>query len=182
MINTRVEKADVEAARAKVVQVEKSIEGTKVLIAETYIRSPLDGLVAAKQMEAGEMVKQDSIIMTLITVSKVFVSLNVNEGVAQSVRTGQKVTFTADALGSTPFTGTVDRIVPLLDSKTRTLEIKALVNNPGIKLLPGMFVRAKIISGILKNAITVPLTSLLKREGASGELYLVRKISRSGSR
>ncbi len=175
IINTRIEKADLEAARAKVVQVEKSIEGTKTLIAETYIRSPLDGLVAAKQMETGEMVKQDSIIMTLITVSKVFVSLNVNESMAQSIRTGQKVTFTADALGATPFSGTVDRIIPVLDSKTRTLEIKALVHNSGMKLLPGMFVRAKIITGILKNSITVPLASILKREGDSGELYLVRE-------
>jgi multidrug resistance efflux pump len=110
MINTRVEKADVEAARAKVIQVEKSIEGTKTLIAETYIRSPLNGLVAAKLMESGEMVKQDSILMTLITVSKVFVSLNVNEGMAQSVQSARN--YSRRCTRPTRYCGTVDRIIP----------------------------------------------------------------------
>ena len=59
--------------------------------------------------------------------------------------------------------------------KTRTLEVKALVENPGSKLLPGMFARAKIITGKAADCITVPLGALLTRDGEKGELFLVKK-------
>lgn len=174
-INTKIEKAELEAARSRITQVEKSIESTKIMIGETYIRSPLNGLVAAKSMEAGEMVKADSVIATLIHIARVYLSMNVSEKDAKNIHTGQKVLFTADAFEGVDFSGNVLRSTPVLDMKTRTLEVKALVENPGSKLLPGMFARAKIITRKAADCITVPLGALLTRDGEKGELFLVKK-------
>lgn len=174
-INTKIEKAELEASRSRITQVEKSIESTKTMLSETYIRSPLNGLVAAKSMEAGEMVKADSIIATLIHIAKVYLSMNVNEKDTKYIRTGQKVRFTVDAFEGIDFSGGIARSTPVLDMKTRTLEVKALVTNPGNKLLPGMFARAKIITGTAADCITVPLGALLTRDGEKGELFIVKK-------
>ncbi|HPQ55257.1 MAG TPA: efflux RND transporter periplasmic adaptor subunit, partial [Spirochaetota bacterium] len=174
-INTKIEKAELEAARSRITQVQKSIESTKIMLGETYIRSPLNGLVAAKSMEAGEMVKADSVIATLITISQVYLSMNVSEKDTKNIRTGQKVHFTVDAFEGVNFSGRVARSTPVLDMKTRTLEVKAIVANPGNKLLPGMFARAKIITGTAADCITVPLGALLTRDGEKGELFLVKK-------
>jgi membrane fusion protein (multidrug efflux system) len=91
-------------------------------------------------MEAGEMVREDSVIATVIDISKVYISMNLNEKEVRRVKKGQSVRFTADALGdSRAFSGNVETITPLLDSKSRTLEVRAIIENPGRELLPGMF-------------------------------------------
>ena len=173
-INTKVERAELEASRSKVFQMEKSVESTRILLRETSIRSPINGLVAFKNMEAGEMVKDDSIIATLVDISRVFIAMNVNEGDITRVRPGQHVIFTVDAIGDTSFKGRIDRITPVLDTKTRTIEVKAIVDNPGNRLLPGMFVRARIVVDSAVRLV-IPLASLVKKDGSRGEVYLVKK-------
>jgi RND family efflux transporter MFP subunit len=174
-INTKIEKAELEAARSKIRQVEQSIQSTRTLITETYIRSPLTGVVASKNMEAGEIVKNDSIIFIIMDISKVYLSLNINEKESRQISKGQDVTFTADAFPDEKFSGSVSRITPVLDVKTRTMEIKVQVPNPGQRLLPGMFARAKITLGKKANAIIAPLSSLITKENNSGEVYIVKK-------
>ncbi len=174
-INTKMEKAELEAARSKIRQVEQGIQSTRVLISETWIRSPLTGVVAVKNMEAGEIVKNDSVIATVMDISKVFLSLNISEKDSKSIKEGQEVNFTADAFSGEMFSGRIARITPVFDVKTRTFEIKALVPNPGMRLIPGMFARAKIITGKKNGALLVPPSSLVSRGAAAGEVYLVKQ-------
>ncbi|MCX7679653.1 MAG: efflux RND transporter periplasmic adaptor subunit [Spirochaetes bacterium] len=174
-INTKIEKAEVDAALSKINQVTQIIESTKKLIQETYIRAPISGIVALKNMEVGEIVKRDSIIATVIDISSVFLSLNVGETEVKHIREGQNVLFTADAFHNEEFRGKIARIVPVLDSKTRTFEIKALVPNSDMRLLPGMFARAKIIIEKKENAILIPAHALITRSENEGEILLVKK-------
>lgn len=174
-INTKMEKAEVDAALSKINQVRQVIASTKKLIEETYIRSPLTGVAALKNMEVGEIVKNDSVIATVMDISKVFVSLNIGETEAKLLREGQEVSFTADAFGDEIFRGKIARITPVLDSKTRTFEIKALVANPGMRLLPGMFARAKIVIEKKPNALLIPPEALISRNGVEGEVLLMKK-------
>ena len=175
VINTRMEKAELEAAEARIGQVEKMIQSTRLLIAETFVRAPIGGLVAAKSMEAGEMLRADSVIMTIISISNVFLAMSIGEKDARSLKTGQRVTFTADAFPGATFAGRVSRITPLLDQKTRTIEVKALVENPGGRLLPGMFARASIVTDLRRGVISVPASSLLQRSGNAARVYVVKK-------
>lgn len=174
-INTRMEKAELEAAEARIGQVEKMIQSTRLLIAETFVRAPIGGLVAAKSMEAGEMLRADSVIMTIISISNVFLAMSIGEKDARSLKTGQRVTFTADAFPGATFAGRVSRITPLLDQKTRTIEVKALVDNPGGRLLPGMFARASILTDLRRGVISVPASSLIQRSGNAARVYVVKK-------
>lgn len=174
-INTKIERAELEASRSKIKHAMQSIESTKILIQETYIRSPINGVVASKNMEAGEMIKEDSVIATLVNIDRVFIAMNVNEKEIKRIKNGQAVIFTVDAIGNENFKASIDRITPVLDQKTRTIEIKAVMDNPGKRLLPGMFARAHIQCGTLENKISVPLSSLIKREEDAGLLYIVKK-------
>ncbi len=174
-INTKMEKAEVDAALSKINQVKQVIASTKKLIEETYIRAPLTGIAAVKNMEVGEIVKSDSIIATVMDISKVFISLNIGETEAKLLHEGQEVTFTADAFGDEVFRGKIARITPVLDSKTRTFEIKALLANPGMKLLPGMFARAKIIIEKKADAILIPPEAIIAKKGDEGEILIAKK-------
>lgn len=174
-INTKIERAEVESARSRISQAENNIRSTEILIKETYIRSPIDGLVAARSMEAGEMIKPESIIATLINIAGVYLAMNVNEKDIRRIKTGQTVAFMVDAYGDEAFRATIRRVTPVLDMKTRTVEIKAELPNPGYRLLPGMFARARISTGAPEKRIMAPLSAFVRSEDASGEVYLVRK-------
>ena len=174
-INTKIERAELEAAKSKITQVEKSIESTRILLSETDIRSPITGIVAAKSMEAGEMVKQESVLLTLVNISRVFVAMNINEKDIRRIKSDQEVHFTVDALGDEKFKGRISRINPVLDVKTRTVEVKAALENPGMRLLPGMFARANINCGNLKDIIAIPVSALLRKDTTTGELYVVKQ-------
>lgn len=173
-INTKIERAELEAARSRVRQAEGGLLSTQLLLKETYIKSPITGLVAVRNMEAGEMVREDSVIATVIDISRVYISMNLNEKDVQRVKNGQKVTFTADALGDRGFSGKVVTITPLLDTKSRTLEVRAEIENPGKELLPGMFARAVIDTGLKARGIVIPGGAVIRREDGREEVYVVK--------
>jgi multidrug efflux pump subunit AcrA (membrane-fusion protein) len=101
--------------------------------------------------------------------------MNLNEKEVRRVKKGQVVRFTADALGdSRKFSGNVETITPLLDSKSRTLEVRAIIENPGRELLPGMFSRAVIDTGENVKGLLIPESALVKKEGGREEVYLVK--------
>lgn len=175
IINTKIEKAEVESAKSRVKQARSALLSTELLLKETYIRSPITGVVAVKNMEAGEMVKEDSVISTVMDISSVFISMNLNERDITKVKNGQKVKFTVDALDrNREFIGKLDTLSPVLDTKTRSVEVKGIVHNAGSVLLPGMFARAVIDTGISVKGILVPKSSIINHENGRNEIFLVK--------
>ncbi len=173
-INTKIERAEVEAARSRVRQAESGLLSTELLIRESYLRSPISGVIAVRNMEAGEMVREDSVIATVIDISRVFISMNLNEKDVHRIRKGQNVRFSADALSGKMFDGVVETITPLLDTKSRTIEVRAAVSNPVRNLLPGMFSRAVINTGNMVKGILIPKTSVMRREDGREEVFVVK--------
>ncbi|MBN1533510.1 MAG: efflux RND transporter periplasmic adaptor subunit [Spirochaetes bacterium] len=174
-LNTRIEYAELQSAQSRIRQAENAIRSTEMMLRETSIRSPLTGIVASKNMEAGEMVKGDSVIAVVMNIARVYVAVNVNEKDLKKLHQGQRVDFTVDALGDRTFEARIARITPLLDTKTRTVEVKAEMANPGMALVPGMFARAKIRVGSPEKRLLVPRSALITAVGDQGELYLVKK-------
>lgn len=174
-INTKIEKAELESAKSRVKQAESALLSTELLLRETYIRSPITGVIAVKNMEGGEMVKEDSVIATVMDISSVFISMNLNEKEIKKIKHGQNVLFSVDAFDSTRvFTGSIDTLSPVLDTKTRSVEIKAVVQNPGNVLLPGMFARAIIETGESIKGILIPKSSVIFRGDGRKEVFTVK--------
>jgi len=174
-INTKIEKAELESARSKLRQAESALLSTQLLLKETYIRSPITGVIAVKSMEAGEMVREDSVIATVMDISSVYISMNLNEKDIKKIRQGQKVSFTADAFEKDRiFYGTIVILTPVLDTKTRSVEVKAVVANTGSVLLPGMFARAVIDTGESIKGILVPGSAVITGEDGRTVVYAVK--------
>lgn len=174
IINTKIERAEVESARARLRQVESSLLSTQLVLNETSIRSPLSGVVAVRGMETGEMVREDSVIATVMDISSVYVAINLGEKEVKRITRGQKIVFTVDAFAGRKFPAVIDTVTPLLDAKTRTFEVKGLADNSSSELLPGMFSRAVIDTGKTVKGILVPSAAVLRGEDGRTEVYLVR--------
>ncbi len=132
---------------------------------KTYLRAPKDGIIGDKNVEVGEFITPNVKVATLVNLENVVAELGIIEKEIDRVFLGQNVTVNVDTYPGIDFTGTVSNISPLIAGKSKTLTVKANLDNPGGLLLPGMFARIKISIFEKDNALIIPSDSLDKSAG-----------------
>ena len=108
------------------------------------IYSPLSGIVIHKNAIEGRYVKTGSPIYTIADLSRIWVILDAYESDLPWLRFGQEVVLTVEALPGDSFKGLIAFIDPILNPKTRTVQVRINLLNEDYKLKPGMFIRAKV--------------------------------------
>ena len=108
------------------------------------IYSPTGGIVVHKNAREGMYVQTGTQIYTIADLSRVWVELDAYESDLPWVRYGHDVEFTSEAFPGEVFGGTISFIQPILDQGSRTVKVRMNVANPGLRLKPGMFVRALV--------------------------------------
>ncbi len=178
--NTEVDKRQVEVARAAYNSALAELDSARLILKESTIISPLSGTVASRAIEIGEEIKQGEPVFTVVRMDRLLVSTGVPEDVLRSVKIGQPVELSVDAYDGQIFPGTVYKVAPVIDVKTRTAEVKIEVDNKEKKLNPGMFCRVSILTRTKEKGIAVPVSAVLNRkEGEkgqiTGEVFVVQK-------
>ena len=121
------------------------IEKQKSASDHVTIRATAGGTVVAKNVKRGDYVKVGSPLYTIADLSRVWVTLDAYEAdLVWLGRGGQEVTFTADAYPGQKFRGRITFVAPVVDKRTRSVEVRATVPNPGVRLLPEMLVNGVI--------------------------------------
>ncbi len=156
IINTGIERAEAESALNNIKIIRARIEKLDTSIKEANIVSPIDGVVAVRNVEAGEMIKESTDMFVIMNVDQIYVSVNVSEKQLGKIKKGQSAEFTSDGTGTEILKGRVDFISPLLDSETRSLEVKILAQNKNSLLKPGMFAKVSIITVKITDGIFIP--------------------------
>lgn len=106
------------------------------------LHAPMGGVVIKKDVLEGMYVQTGTRIYTIADLSRVWVVLEAYESDLPWVKMGQQVEFQTEAHPGDVFKGLVVYIDPTVNEKTRTVNVRLDVPNPGGKLKPGMFVRA----------------------------------------
>ncbi len=132
---------------------------------KTYLRAAKDGIIGDKNVEVGEFITPNVKVATLVSLETVVVELGIIEKEIDRIFLGQKVTVNVDTYPGIDFTGRVSNISPLIAGKSKTLSVKANLDNPGGLLLPGMFARIKISVFEKENALLIPNDSLDRSTG-----------------
>ena len=132
---------------------------------KTYLRAHKDGIIGDKNVEVGEFITPNVKIATLVNLENVVVELGIIEKEIDRVFLGQKVTVNVVTYPGIDFTGRISNISPLIAGKSKTLTVKANLDNPGGLLLPGMFARIKISVFEKENTLIIPSDSLDKSTG-----------------
>ncbi len=117
--------------------IEADIQLLNVRIDKTEIKAPFDGAVGVRYVSPGGYIQPGSQIARLVDYSKLKVEFAVPEKYFQSVRVGAPVSFTVEGSAAT-YTAPIYVIDPRIDIQTRTMTVRALYENRGMKLLPGM--------------------------------------------
>ncbi|MHC4501188.1 MAG: efflux RND transporter periplasmic adaptor subunit [Planctomycetota bacterium] len=127
------------------------IEKTQSVSDHLTINAPIGGVVVHKDAQEGMYVTTGTRIYTIANLSKLWVLFEAYESDLPWLRYGQKVQFTSRSFPGDSFDAIVSFIDPTVDPKTRTVGVRAIVNNEGMKLKPDMFVRAVVTSQIDAN-------------------------------
>ncbi len=136
----------------------------------TFLLSPITGIITARNYDEGDMYSGQMPLMTVMQISPVKLKINVSESKYTIVKTGMPVDVKFDVFENETFTGKVSLIYPVIDDRTRTFGVEVKINNANGKVRPGMFARVKMNFGNAKNVV-VPDMAIIKQSG-SAERYV----------
>lgn len=140
------------------------------LLENTVLRSPVNGVITARNYDVGDMYSMAAPIYTVEQIVPVKLLVGISETDYSKVKKGDSVEIVADAIPETTFYGKVEKIYPTIDPATRTFTVEVVVANNYKTLRPGMFVRATVNFGS-NNSVVIPDVAVVKQQG-SGERFV----------
>ncbi len=159
-------KTELLTQEARLEQAKSQLDSSKVNLAYTVIRSPVDGVVIARNVNVGQTVAaslQAPVLFRIATdLSKMQVQCSVDEADIGKVKEGQPVRFTVDSYPGEVFHGVVRQVrySPETVQNVVTYTTIVDVDNPDLKLLPGMTANVTITVGEAKGVLRVPNAAL----------------------
>lgn len=164
--NLKRAEANVASARASVTQARATLQSDETNLAKANIRSPIDGVVLARQVEPGQTVAasfQAPVLFTLAEdLSKMELQVDVDEADVGQVKAGQKATFTVDAWPGREYDAVITRVGYGSQVKEGVVSYLTVleVANDDLSLRPGMTGTAEITTLTRENALLVPNAAL----------------------
>ncbi|MCJ7580801.1 MAG: efflux RND transporter periplasmic adaptor subunit [Candidatus Aminicenantes bacterium] len=158
--------ADLKSAEASLAQAQSVLDTSKVDLTYTVIRSPIDGVVINRNINVGQTVAASLQAPVLFQIANDLAKMQVECGVDEAdigrVKEGQRVRFTVDAFPNDEFQGIVSQVrySPVVQQNVVTYTTIVEVENPELKLMPGMTATISMITGEARNVLLVPNSAL----------------------
>jgi cobalt-zinc-cadmium efflux system membrane fusion protein len=136
------------------------------------LRAPIAGIVVERKGVLGTLATSETSLATVADPALLSALIDVREDDAASVRSGQVVVVEVDGVKDRAFTGTVEWVAPTVDARTRTVRVRAGLENKERLLRNNQFARALITVDPGRATIVVPRDAV-QRHG-DGSLVFVR--------
>jgi HlyD family secretion protein len=174
LVAVRLARAQVRSAEASLTQTRATLRQAEVNLDHTVITSPIDGIVLERSVDAGQTVAASMQAPTLFLLAADLQRMRVNASLDESdvgqVHAGQTVTFMVDAYPGESFPGRVAqvRLQPNVSQNVVTYTTIVDVENPELKLMPGMTATVSIEVARRDNVLTVPAAALRFKPTSAG--------------
>ncbi|MDO4213361.1 MAG: efflux RND transporter periplasmic adaptor subunit [Bacteroidales bacterium] len=142
------------------------------LLENTILRSPINGVISARNYDRGDMYSMSSPIYTVQQIVPVKLLVLVSESDYTRIKKGDSVDITVDALPGKTFKGSVLRLYPTIDAASHTFSAELVVRNENRELRPGMYARATVLFEEV-DRIVVPDGAVVKQQGSGQKLVYV---------
>ncbi|MCX6600509.1 MAG: efflux RND transporter periplasmic adaptor subunit [bacterium] len=156
----------VELARAGMQQAQAQLSRARTNLAYSVITSPIDGVVIARNVDAGQTVAASLQAPTLFSIAqdlhKMQIETSIDEADIGGLREGMKANFTVDSYPDERFEGIIRqvRFAAKVDQNVVTYPVIIDVDNPDLKLMPGMTANVTIVTARRDDVLRVPATAL----------------------
>ncbi len=160
---------DEQKARVDALNAQKDVADAQ--LAELEVRSPFSGRLGIRQVSIGTLVRPGDVISTLDDLSLVKVDFSISELHLASVANGQNIEAKSIAYPGESFNGKVTSIDSRIDPVTRSIQVRAQIPNPDLKLRPGMLLQINVEKRVV-DALVIPEEALIP-EGESQFVYII---------
>ena len=140
------------------------------LLENTFLRSPINGVVTARNYDKGDMYSMAQPIFVVEQIVPVKLLINISESYFTQVHEGMDFDIEVDAYPGEVFQGKVNLIYPTVSATTHTFPVEVVSQNTDQRLRPGMFARVTATFGVNHNVV-VPDVAVVKQQG-SGEHFI----------
>ncbi|MDR2084578.1 MAG: efflux RND transporter periplasmic adaptor subunit [Bacteroidales bacterium] len=159
-----------EAYESVVTELEKlraDIDLVKANIEQTALYAPFDGIIGLREISEGAFVTTSTKIAQLTNISTLKIDFAVPESYANEIKKGTKIKFRLEDNNGIMrgYDAEVYAVESKIDIETRTLQVRALYNNPSMQLIPGRFTSVEITRKEIPNALSVPSEAIIPEMG-----------------
>jgi HlyD family secretion protein len=137
-------------------QSKNNLQISKTLANDFTVKSQIAGRVYTITKKKGEMVTTQTPIAVIGGATAFLLELQVDEYDIGKIQPGQKVLLTMDSYRKQLFEGSITRIIPFMNNRTRSFTVEASFTSSPPSLYPNLTVEANIIIQTKENAITIP--------------------------
>lgn len=151
--------SDYDQAVNQVNNIEADIAITEAQIRKTEIKAPFSGVIGLRNVSKGAFISSQDVLATMQSVSALKVDFVLPESYSSAIANGTKVEVVNDA--GKKYQATVIGIEPQINTATRNIKIRAVVQGDDRGLNPGAFVRVFFNEGETKKRIVVPSNCII---------------------
>lgn len=155
-----ISQQDYDQSVLQVNDLKAQIEILRVTIRKTEIRAPFDGKIGLKKISLGATISPSTPVATIRADQHLKVDFSVPEKYSTELKAGKKLTFTVQG-DSKKYEATVLANEESIESSTRNLKVRAIVNGNPTTLTPGAFAEVEVILGENKNALMIPSQAVI---------------------
>ncbi|WP_082140276.1 efflux RND transporter periplasmic adaptor subunit [Halomonas sp. PR-M31] len=152
--------ADLEDSRTQLRQVEAEIQALQARLDDHTLRAPFAGVVGARQISVGTLVTPGSELATLDDVDRLKLDFRIPEVQLGMMAVGLSIVATSSAYPDEVFEGTVSTIDSRVDPISRSVGVRALLDNDERLLRPGMLMRVKVARAP-RQTLVIPESALV---------------------
>lgn len=163
---------DVDQLRYNLENARAQLRLAKLELSYGTVTAPISGVVASRNIKQGNLVQINTPIFTVVDTSRLEATLNAPEREIETLKAGQAVQLTVDALPGKVFEGRIDRVSPVVDAGSGTFRVICAFDGGGL-LQPGMFARIRINYDQRADALVIPRTALLE-DGGTPAVFSVK--------
>jgi HlyD family secretion protein len=164
--NHETAQAQIDIVMAQVKQAEAALNAAELDLKYTTIRSPVNGIVVARNVEVGQTVAASfatpNLFLIALDLTKMQVDTNVSESDIGGMTEGKEATFSVDAYPGQRFSGTIRqvRLAPINVQNVVIYNVVVAVDNKDLRLKPGMTANVSIVVAQRDDVLKVPNAAL----------------------
>lgn len=149
------------------------VDLARLSLSKCAVIAPFDGVITRRWIKQGQLLKVNEVAFEIADFRELKARLRVPERASAALKPGQIVDYRADALPGDTFPAKVERVSPVVDAASGTVDIVVAVDNSGGRLRPGLFSRLNVAYDNVAAAILIPKTALLSGDRDSS-VFVVR--------
>jgi membrane fusion protein, multidrug efflux system len=155
-----IAQATVDADNFNLKSARAQVEQQKAMLDKKVLRAPFAGHLGIRSVDVGQFLNAGTAVVTLQALDPIYADFFIPQQALDRIRIDQPISASIDTYPGQTFAGKIMAINPQVDTGSRNVQVRATLDNPDRRLLPGMYATVDIDVGPAQRHITLPQTAI----------------------